>query len=39
VANQRINAAHSDVTALARSGKRRAAGRARYAQRWPGDQN
>jgi len=31
--NKRINAPHSVVTALARGGKRRAAGRARYAQR------
>ena len=31
--NMRVNAPHSVVTALAHSGKRRAAGRARYAQR------
>ena len=33
-ANKRVNAAHSDVTAPAYGGRRRAAGRARYAQRW-----
>jgi hypothetical protein len=37
--NPRINAPHSVVTALAHNRKRRAAGRARYAQRWTGDQN
>jgi len=31
--NKRINASHSVVTALANCSKRRAAGRARYAQR------
>ena len=35
--NQRINASHSVVTALAQDGKRRAAGRARYAHRWTDD--
>ena len=34
--NQRMNAPHSGFTALAHSGKRRAAGRARYAVRWTG---
>ena len=33
VANKRINAPHSAVTALANGSKRRAVGRARYAQR------
>jgi hypothetical protein len=31
--NNRVNASHSVVTALAEAGKRRAAGRARYAVR------
>src|SRR5262249_47353319 len=33
LANQRVSPPHSAVTALAKSGKRRAAGRAGYAQR------
>jgi hypothetical protein len=32
--NKRINAPHSAVTALAQNRKRRAVGRARYAQRY-----
>jgi len=31
-----VNPPHSVVTALAKDGKRRAAGRAGYAQRWTG---
>jgi hypothetical protein len=32
--NRAVNASHSGFTALAQKGKRRAAGRAGYAQRW-----
>jgi hypothetical protein len=35
--NKRMNAPHSVVTTLANGGKRRAAGRARYAHRCPDD--